>query len=200
MAQQSAEAVIALCEEHGFTNFFGQATVHRGAALAFQGRAEEGVRLIHQGLATCRTTGAVLFETIYLSDLAEAYGMAMRCEEGLTALTEAFAIAEKTGERFYEAKLYQLKGELTLMQRTERLVSSVQREAEEYFGRAIEISRQQQAKSFELLAVMSLGRLWQQQGKRNHARQMLAETYGWFGEGFDTKDLKDAKALLDQLS
>ena len=200
LAQHSAEAAIALCEERGFANFLGQATVHRGAALALEGRAEEGVRLIHEGLATCRTTGAVLFETVYLNDLAEACGTAMRFEEGLSALAEAFAIAKRTGERFYEAELYRLKGELTLMQRSERLASGVEQEAEECFRKAIEISRRQQAKSFELRAVMSLSRLWQQLGNKDQARQMLAETYGWFSEGFDTKDLKDAKALLEQLS
>jgi predicted ATPase/class 3 adenylate cyclase len=200
LAQHSAEAAIDLCEQQGFTNFLGQATVHRGAALAFQGHAEEGVQLINQGLAMCRTTGAVAFETMYLTDLAEACRTAMLFEEGLRALAEAFAIAEKTGERIYEAELYRLKGELTLMQKTKYSASDVEREVEECFGKALEISSRQQAKSFELRAVMSLSRLWQQVGKSAQARQLLAEIYGWFSEGLETKDLKDAKALLAQLS
>jgi predicted ATPase len=124
----------------------------------------------------------------------------MRVEEGLAALSEADAIAEKTGERFHEAELFRLKGELTLMQRPERLASSMQQEAEKCFGKAIEISRRQRAKSLELRAVTSLSRLRRQQGKDAEARKMLAEIYESFDEGFDTKDLKDAKALLEQLS
>jgi predicted ATPase len=200
VAQRNAETAIALCTEQGFTNLLGQATVHRGAALASQRRAEEGVVLIREGLASCRASGAVLFATLYLGYLAEACGAAMRVEEGLSALEEAFAIAQRTGERLHEAELYRLKGELTLMQRTKHLSSGVEQEVEECFRRALEISRRQQAKSLELRAVMSLSRLWQQLAKKDQARQMLAEIYGWFSEGFDTKDLKDAKALLEQLS
>ena len=107
----------------------------------------------------------------------------------------------KTGERYYEAELYRLKGELTLAQsRVQGLASSVQKEAEECFQKAIEVARKQQAKSLELRAVMSLSRLWQQQGKKSEARQMLAEIYGWFTEGFDTKDLQEAKVLLEKLA
>jgi len=106
----------------------------------------------------------------------------------------------KTGERYYEAELYRLKGELTLAQsRVQGLASSVQKEAEECFQKAIEVARKQQAKSLELRAVMSLSRLWQQQSKKEEARQMLAEVYGWFTEGFDTADLQEAKALLAEL-
>jgi len=144
--------------------------------------------------------------------LAEAYGKTGQIEEGLTVLTEALAVVDKTGERWREAELYRLKGELTLQkfhvsgskfQVADSLESSVRRlesEAEECFWKAIEIARRQQAKSLELRAVMSLSRLWQQQGKREEARRMLAEIYGWFTEGFDTKDLQEAEALLKELS
>ena len=109
-------------------------------------------------------------------------------------------MVDKSGERFYEAGLYRLKGELTLAQSSvQRLESSVQKEAEACFHKAIEIARRQQAKSLELRAVMSLSRLWQQQGKKAEARQMLGEIYGWFTEGFDTADLKEARALLEEL-
>jgi predicted ATPase len=199
VAQRNGETAIALCAEQGFTNFLGQATVYRGAALADQGRGEEGLILIREGRAACRATGAVLFETLYLSYQAEACVTAMRVEEGLGALEEAFAIAQRTGERLQEAELYRLKGELMLVRKAERLASSVKQEVEGYFRKALEISRRQQAKSLELRAVMSLSRLLQDE-KKDQARQILAEIYGWFSEGFDTKDLKDAKALLGQLS
>ncbi len=106
---------------------------------------------------------------------------------------------DKTGERFYEAELHRLKGTLTLQSEVRGPKSEVEREAEECFQKAIEIARRQQAKSLELRATMSLARLWQQQGKKDDARQMLAEIYNWFTEGFDTKDLQDAKALLEEL-
>ncbi len=123
-----------------------------------------------------------------------------QAEEGVNTLAEALSHVGKTGERYYEAELYRLKGELTLAQsRVQGLASSVQKEAEECFQKAIEVARKQQAKSLELRAVMSLSRLWQQQSKKEEARQMLAEVYGWFTEGFDTADLQEAKALLAEL-
>jgi predicted ATPase len=121
-------------------------------------------------------------------------------EEAFAALAEALAIVDNSGERMVEAGLYRLKGELTLQSQVQDPQSKVEAEAEEYFLKAIEIARKQSAKSLELGAVMSLSRLWQQQGKRDEARQMLAEIYGWFTEGFDTADLKEAKALLEELS
>ena len=115
-------------------------------------------------------------------------------------LTDTLAEANKTGERYYEAELYRLKGELLLQLRVKSEKLGVEEEkAEECFQKALDVARQQSAKSLELRAAMNLARLWQQQGKKEEARQLLAETYGWFTEGFDTKDLKDAKALLDEL-
>ncbi len=140
----------------------------------------------------------------YLALLAEAYGKGGQAEEGLSALSEALAVVDKTGERYYEAELYRLKGELTLKSEVKtsqnKSQASLESEAEECFLKAIEIARRQQAKSWELRAVISLARLWQQQGKKAEARQMLAEIYGWFTEGFDTADLQEAKALLDELA
>jgi len=123
-----------------------------------------------------------------------------RQKKGLLLLAEALAIVHKNGERWYEAELYRLKGELTLAQSSVQSLESRVKEAEECFHKAIEIAHRQQAKSLELRAVMSLSRLWQQQGKKDEARQMLAEIYGWFTEGFDTKDLQEAKALLEELN
>jgi predicted ATPase len=139
------------------------------------------------------------------------YGKREQAEEGLTALAEALATAHKNRDRWWEAELYRLKGQLTLQkfqvsgptfQVEDSLASSVQgleSEAEECFQKAIEIARRQQAKSLELRAGMSLSRLWQQQGKKDEARRMLAEIYGWFTEGFDTVDLQEAKTLLEEL-
>jgi predicted ATPase len=113
----------------------------------------------------------------------------------LTVLTEALVHVEHTGERYYEAELYRLKGALLLQQSSDN-----QTDAENCFHHALEIAQSQQAKSWELRATTSLARLWQQQGKREEARQILGDVYGWFTEGFETADLKDAKALLDALA
>ncbi len=156
-----------------------------------------------------RTTGTEVFQTWFLALLAEAYEKAGQTQEGLTVLAEALATMDRIGERLYEAELCRLKGELSLQSEVrspksevaspQSLAPNPQAEAEECFLKAIEIARRQQAKSWELRAVMSLSRLWQQRGKKEEARQMLAEIYGWFTEGFDTADLKEAKALLEEL-
>jgi predicted ATPase len=200
LTQERAEAVVTLSVEQGFSSWLAWGTILRGWALAEQGQGEEGIVQMRQGLAAIRATGAEYMRTHFLALLTEAYGKVGQAEEGLTMLTEALAVADKSGERFYEAEIYRLKGELTLAQSSvQGLASSVQKEAEECFLRAIEIARRQSAKSLQLRVVMSLARLWQQQGKREEARQMLAEIYGWFTEGFDTADLKEAKALLEAL-
>jgi predicted ATPase/class 3 adenylate cyclase len=191
--QEGAEAAITLARDHGFPQWLGPGAILQGWALADQGQREEGITQIRHGLATHQEVGARIFHSYFLALLAEAYGKAGQAEDGLTTLAEALTVVDRTGERFYEAELYRLKGELTLKQ------SSGQKEAEACLHKAIEIAQRQQAKSLELRAVMSLSRLWQQQGKKDEARQMLAEIYGWFTEGFDTKDLQEAKALLEEL-
>jgi predicted ATPase len=211
LTQEWAEAGITLVREQGFPQLLGQGAILQGWALAEQGQSEEGITQIRQGLATCQAVGAGMLHSYYLVLLAEAYGKAGQAEEGLAALAEALTVVDKSGERFYEAELYRLKGELTLQKfqvsgskfqvaDPRPLTPDPQTEAEACFLKAIEMARWQQAKSLELRAVMSLARLWQQQGKREEARQTLAETYGWFTEGFDTKDLQEAKALLNELS
>jgi predicted ATPase len=127
--------------------------------------------------------------------LVEAYRCADQLEEGLTVLAEALTLVHKTEERWYEAELYRLKGELLLQQSFEN-----HSEAETCFQKAIAIAQNQSAKSWELRAATSLAKWWQSQGKRDDARELLGEIYGWFTEGFDTADLKDAKMLLDELS
>jgi predicted ATPase len=198
-AQKWADTSIALCTEQGFPLWLAWGTIMRGWALAEQGQKEEGIAQIRQGLAAHRAMGAELTRPHFLALLAEVYGKVGQAEVGLTLLTEALAAIDKNGERYYEAELYRLRGELTLKSNVQGTRSKVE-EAEECFWKAIEIARRQRAKSLELRAVMSLSRLWQQQGKREEAQQMLAEIYGWFTEGFDTKDLQEAKALIEGVS
>src|SRR5262249_49085311 len=145
--------------------------------------------------------GAGFLRSTFSPVLGEAYSKAQRYEDGLTLLTEALATADRMQFRMLEAELYRLKGELTQQEESKKQgagagqrAGSREQEVEGYFLKAISIARKQQAKSLELRAVMSLSRLWQQQGKKEEAQQLLAETYGWFTEGFDTQDLQEAKA------
>jgi class 3 adenylate cyclase/predicted ATPase len=195
--QERAEALITLATEHGF-QVLAWGTVLRGWALAEQGQAEEGIAQIRQGLAAAQGTGGERLRRYLLTLLAGAHEKAGQIEEGLSVLADLL-VEDKEGERFYEAEMYRLKGELTLKSKVRGPRYQVEKEAEECFLQAIEIARRQSAKSLELRVVLSLSRLWQQQGKREEARRMLAEIYGWFTEGFDTADLKEAKALLEEL-
>ena len=224
LTQEWAEAVITLAREHGFPVWVGLGTILRSWALAEHGQSEEGITQMRQGLAARQALGAGIFHSYFLVLLAEVYGEAGQAEEGLATLAEALAVVDKSGERFYEAEVYQIKGTLTLQKSEARgpksevsksqiLDPKSQAEAEECFLRAIEIAKKQQAKSLELRAVMSLVRLRQQQAaqhatrnmqhetrtKLDEAHAMLSEIYGWFTEGFDTADLKDAKTLLEEL-
>jgi predicted ATPase len=192
--REHAEAVMALSAEQGFTHWLPQGMILRGWALAVQGQVEEAVAQMRQGLAAFRATGAEVFRPSFLALLAEAYAKGGQVEEGLSALTEALVVMHKTGERWWEAELHRLKGELLLA-----LPADTQPEVETCFYQALTIARRQQAKSLELRAAMSLARLWQRQGKRQEAHQLLAEVYGWFTEGFDTADLREVKAVLDEL-
>ena len=156
---------------------------------------------MREGLVAYRATGAALNYPYFLGNLAQACGKAARFEDGLTAVAEALALVEKTEERYHEAKLYQLKGDLTLKQFNLRnLQTTIQKQVEESFQKSLEIARRQSAKTFELGAIMSLARLLRDTGRRDEARAMLADIYHWFTEGFDTADLIDAKALLDELT
>jgi class 3 adenylate cyclase/predicted ATPase len=199
--QEWAEAAITFSTDQGFPEWVALGTLLRGWAMAELGQEVEGIAQLRQGLAAHRATGAEVSRTYYLTLLAAAYEQVGQAEEGVKVLDEALAFVSESEERYYEAELYRLRGELTLAQSgVQRLESSVQKEAEEYFLKAIEVARHQSAKSLELRAVMSLSRLWQSQGKKDEARQLVAEIYGWFTEGFDTKDLQEAKALLDELA
>jgi predicted ATPase len=193
--QAHVEALLNLATEHGFARYVALGVLFRGRALATQGQGAEGITQMRQGLAAVRATGTVLGLPRFLAWLAEAYGQIGQAEEGLRLLAEARAVVDTTGERRDEAELHQLHGEL-LQQQT--IPDAPQ--AEVCFQRALEVARRQQAKSLELRVAMSLSRLWQRQGKRNAANELLAPVYGWFTEGFDTPDLQEAKALLAALS
>jgi len=193
-AHELAEATIAVSAEHGNAYQLAHGTVMHGWALFQQGQHEEGLEQMHQGLAALRTAGGEVGRPYFLTLLADAYGTVAQADTGLSLLTEARTIMDQNGQRFVDAECHRLEGELRLHQ-TEPDAS----QAEGYFQQALDIARQQQARSLELRAAMSLARLWQQQDKRQNAYDLLAPVYEWFTEGFDTADLKEAKVLLDVL-
>ena len=199
IVQEQAEAAITLSTERGFTLWVAWGTILRGWALAEQGRGEEGVAQIRQGLAAYQATAAEAAQPYLLALLAEAYEKAGQVEEGLAMLADALEMTNKNGERWYEAETYRIKGELILQSKVQSPRFKVEEEAEECFQQAIDVARHQSAKSLELRAATSLARLWQSQGKKSEAHDLLAPVYGWFTEGFDTQDLQEAKTLLDEL-
>jgi predicted ATPase/class 3 adenylate cyclase len=192
--QGHAEAAMAFSHEQGFALWWAIGAMLRGWALGAQGQHVEGLAQLHQGLVAYRATGTAVAVPGFLALLAETYGKGGQAEESLSILAEAQAVAHKTGERSYEAELYRLTGQLRLAVSQEH-----QAEAATCFQQARDIARRQQAKSLELRTALSLSRLWQQQGKRAEAHEILAPIYGWFTEGFDTADLQEAKALLEAL-
>jgi predicted ATPase len=194
-AQKCAEATIVIATEQGFPQFRAFSSLLRGWALAHQGQAQDGIAQIEQGLTAYHATGAEVGRPYSLGLLADVHGTMGQPEAGLTVLTEALSLADTTGAWWYESELYRLKGELLLQQNADN-----QAEAENCLQQAIAIAQKQSAKSWELRAATSLARLWQQQGKRQEAHDLLTPVYNWFTEGFDTADLKDAKALLDKLA
>jgi predicted ATPase len=192
--QERAEATIILTTEQGFPLWRARGAMLRSWALAHQGQAQDRSEQITQGLSSHRATGSELLLPYFLALLADAHGIRGEPEAGLTALAEALALVDTTGERVWEPALYRLKGELLLQQSSDNHL-----EAETCFHHALEVARTQQAKSFELRAATNLARLWQQHGKRQDAYDLLAPVYHWFTEGFDTADLQEAQALLDEL-
>jgi predicted ATPase len=194
-AQESAEAAISFATEQGFPQWKANGLIMRGWALVQQGQVRDGIEQLTEGLSAFRATGAEHLRLYWLALLAEAHGTLGEPEAGLAVLTEALALVDTTGARWCEPELYRLKGVLLLQQSSDN-----QAEAEHCFHHALDIARNQQAQSLELRAATSLARLWQQQGKRQEAYDLLAPVYGWFTEGFDTADLKEAKALLDELA
>jgi TOMM system kinase/cyclase fusion protein len=192
-ARSTAEEEIALATEQGFAYWLASAALFKADSLVLQGQWREALPLLLKGLLDLRATGAGLDLTFHLGFLGVAYTQAGRFEDALKALDEGLATAEKCDERFYEAELQRLKGELLLAE------SADQAAAEACFCTAIETARRQQSKAWELRATMSLSRLRQRQDRRDEARAALAAVYDTYTEGFSTPDLLDAKALLESL-
>jgi len=211
-----AEEKTTLCQQEGFTLWGAVGAIQHGWALSQQGDNGEGLMQMRSALTTYNATGAALAQPYHLGLLAQVYGHRGQVSEGLTLLDEALATVNQTGERYYEAELYRLKGQLTLEARGWRLETSpsstqasslkplasraMAQEAEECFLKALDIARQQQAKSLELRAAMSLARLWQHRGNRREAHTLLSTIYSWFTEGFGTADLQEATRLLKELA
>jgi predicted ATPase len=198
--QEKAEAAIAVCSQHGFPYWLAWANILRGWALVKQRETNEGIVLIRRGMADYRATGSMLEWTGFCALLAESHLQAEQIKEGLSALDEGFTVLEKTGERFCQAELYRLKGELLLQSKNGSSGAGVHKQVQECFETALQIARRQSAKSFELRAAMSLSRLAKRQEKIEHIPCVLKEAFQWFQEGFDTPDLQEAKTLITEIT
>jgi predicted ATPase len=194
-ATKHCDELIALADEKGALYWKVQGMLHRGSALTLTGRASDALDTIISGINAWRSTGATGFAPLWLSDLARTYAVLGQFDDARRCISEAMKAIETTKERAYEAEVDRIAGEIAL-QSPERDTAK----AEAYFERALAVARQQHAKSLELRAAMSMARLWRDQGKPRQARELLAPVYGWFTEGFDTRDLKEAKALLEELA
>jgi predicted ATPase len=195
---------MTLATDQEFPQQVVEATPLRGWALATSGHEEEGIAQLQQGLAAYGATRAARDRPYYLALLAEASAQVGQTAAGLEAVTEALATVAESAVRWWEAELHRLKGELLLQSAVKNQESTIftpdATEVEASFQQALALARRQEAKSLELRAAMSLSRLWQQQGKQVEAHALLGPIYGWFTEGFDTADLQEARALLEELS
>jgi predicted ATPase len=194
-AEELAEAALGLSTKHGFRFWTAMILFLQGWSRCLQGREAEGTARMRAGFADALATGAKTMRPAFCGLLAEAYGQVGQLEDAWRMLSDALDAVEESGQRYHEAETYRFKGELHLREPRPAL-----EQAEACFQRAIDIARRQQAKSWELRAAMSLARLWAERGKRQKAQDLLAPVYGWFTEGFHTADLKEARALLDELS
>jgi predicted ATPase len=191
-AGECADASVAVATEHGFGAVLKAATFLQGWAIAEHGRGEDGIARMREALAVCREMHAESLLPAYLAWLAEVYVEIGRADEALALVSEGLASGQRSGCHYWTAELLRLKGILALASSAEEAASS--------FQEALTIARRQRAKSFELRAAMSLGRLWRTQRKAAEARALLSDVYGWFTEGFETADLIEAKGLLDELA
>jgi predicted ATPase len=191
---ERVDELVALADEKGALFWKAQGMMGRGSLLGLTGRAADAVQMMTSGIAAWRSTGATAYLPSYLSYLAHAYAELGHLDDAWRCASEAMTAVETTKEEWYVAEINRIAGEIALKSPEANVAK-----AEAYFDRALAIARQQQAKSWELRAAMSMARLWRDQGKREEARDLLAPVYGWFTEGFDTLDLKEAKALLDEL-
>jgi predicted ATPase len=192
---QQLDALHAINQQYGLASVIpGRENILRGWLLASHGQVETGLRMMQVGVELNAARHNVLNAAFYSALLAKAFALAARIQEGLATLERAMLQVEQTGERFYQAELFRLAGELKCSGNSDANA------AQGCFLSALKVARSQQAKSLELRATTSLARLLKKQGKREEARAMLSDIYNWFTEGFDTADLKDAKALLFELS
>jgi predicted ATPase len=195
VAGERAEALIAVATEHGFSLYVMFGMLVRGCTLADGGQIEAGITELRGALDVLRAAGFELGWPYFTGILTEAYGNVGQPVQGLNVLDEAVDLMNRTGQRLYEAELHRIKGDLLLA-----VSRDTHAEAEDSYRHAVDCARRQGAKSGELRAALRLSRLWRGQGKTDEARTLLAEIYGWFTEGFETRDLRAAKALLDELS
>jgi len=194
-ANAMADELAELADEKGAFYWKLAAMVARGLVLAQTAKASNAIEMLTSGMTAMRSTGATLFAPAYLSYLARAYAELGNLDDARRCIGEAMAAVDRTKETWFEAEINRMAGEIALTSPEQDATK-----AEAFFERALTIARQQQAKSWELRAAMSMARLWRDQGKREEARELLAPVYGWFTEGFDTRDLKEAKALLEELA
>jgi predicted ATPase len=203
--REQVDATLALATEHGFKSFLTVGRFHHGWLLAKEGRDEEGLALMREWVTVCRSIRGECMLPTYLAWLAEALGKTGRLGEGLDLVNEALGAATESGYGYWTAELHRLKGSLTLESiagkggARQAHAGASEEVAEASFLEAIEVARRQRAKSFELRAAMSLGRLWARQGKTRQALALLQDVYDWFTEGLDTADLSEAKSLLGDL-
>jgi class 3 adenylate cyclase/predicted ATPase len=193
-ASAHVDELVAVADEKGAQYWKALGATMRGEIFALTGKASDAVRAITSGIASRRATGATLYEPRHLWHLAMAYAELGQLDDARHCIEDAIEKVERSKEKWCEAEVHRIAGEIALKSPTPNL-----EKAEEYFDRALAVARKQQAKSYELRAAMSMARLWRDQGKPQQARELLAQVYGWFMEGFDTLDLKEAKALLDEL-
>ena len=193
-ASALSEELVALAEEKGSLYWKAQVMLSHGRSFCLTGKASDAVQMITSGITASRLTGGTLWIPLHVSLLATAYADLGQFDDAWRCIDEAVTEVEMTKEKLWEAEIHRMAGDIALMS-PERGAAK----GEAYFERALAVARTQQAKSWELRAAMSMARLWRDQGKRQQARDLLAPVYGWFTEGFGTPDLKEAKALLDQL-
>ena len=194
-ANAPVDELIALADESGAPYWKAIGTLMRGRLFALTGKASDAVRAITSGITSLRSTESTLYEPHYLSYLAMAYAELGQPDDARRCIDDAIDKVEMSKEKWCEASVHCIAGEVEL-----KFPEPDATKAEGHFSRALAVARQQQAKSWELRAAMSMARLWRDQGKRDEARELLAPVYGWFTEGFDTLDLREAKALLDELA
>jgi len=194
-ASDHADEVVLLADEKGALQWKAIGTMMQGVLMGLTGEPAGAVQRIASGIRASSAVGSTIWMPFHLCHLAKAHAELGQLDDAWHRITEAMSTIEKTKETWCEAEVYRVAGEIALMS-----PESDTARAEAYFERSLEIACEQQAKSWELRATMSMARLWRDQRKRNEARKLLAPVYGWFAEGFDTRDLKEAKALLDELA